>query len=266
MFDHFSPDESFVLIGTSVVGLVAWASWYYALAKVGRGVRRCGRRWHLAWAPLFCAALLYIVLRAWSAEDVRTDDRYMAFYLAMGMAWLAIFRALLPLFGLSARDDVLERGNDAAAWALTGALVGGMCCFAGGNVGNGPGWWVVLFSALLAGMTLLLLWWIVERASKLADKVTVDRDLAAGLRTAGFFIAIGLVLGRAVAGDWVSAEVTVSEFMRMAWPAAVLTAGAVAVERCCSPVTERSPLSLLGSGWVPALMYVAAGIIDILVL
>jgi len=263
MFDHFSSDEGIVLFITGGIGLLAWALWYVALARVGRGVRRLGKRWPLAWAPVVATAVLYVVLRTWSSEDVKSDAWYIGFYLVMGTAWLAVFRALLPLFGLSARDDVLERGNNAAAWAHSGALIGGMCCFAGGNVGNGPGWWVVLFSAVLATVTLLFLWWIADRASKLAEKVTIERDPAAGLRAAGFFIATAFILGRAVAGDWVSATATLSDFMRMAWPALVLTAAVIAVERSCSSATERTALSLFNSGWVPLLLYVAAGLLAV---
>ncbi len=266
MFDHFSSDEGFVLIIAGIIGLLGWASWYVALARVGRGVRRFGKRWPLAWAPVASTALLYVILRKWSSEDVKSDPFYIGFYLVMGIAWLAVFRAVLPVFGLSARDDVLERGNDAAAWALSGALIGGMCCFAGGNVGNGPGWWVVLFSAVLATVALLFLWWIADRASALAEKVTIERDPAAGLRAAGFFIGTALILGRAVAGDWVSATVTLSDFVRIAWPALVLTATVIAFERFCSPATERTVLSLFNSGWVPHLLYVAAGLLAILVI
>lgn len=260
MLDNYSSDEAFALIVGFILALGTWATWYYALLVIGRKVRARGLRWPLAIAPAVCALLLYFVLARWSAEDVRTDPAYMVFYMVIGAAWLGLVRLWLPLFGLSFRDDVLERGNDAASHAISGALVGGLCCFAGGNVGNGPGWWVVLFSGLLATATFFLLWWLVHRASGLAEKVTIDRDLAAGLRAAGFLVGCGIILGRAVAGDWVSASATMADFARLAWPAALLAGAVVAVERSCAPEISRSAPAVCVSGWVPACVYAGLGI------
>lgn len=260
MLDHYSSDEAFALIVSVIIALGTWVAWYYALLVVGRKVRVRGSRWPLALAPVVCASLLYLVLARWSAEDVRTDPAYMLFYLVIGAAWLGLLRLRLPFFGLSFRDDVLERGNDAASCAISGALIGGMCCFAGGNVGNGPGWWVVLFSGLLATAAFFLLWWLVHRASGLAEKVTVDRDLAAGLRAAGFLVGCGMILGRAVAGDWVSAGATATDFAGLAWPAALLAGAVVVVERSCAPETSRHALAVCLTGWVPACVYAGLGI------
>lgn len=260
MFGNYSPDEAVALVTGSLIGFAAWTSWYYSLLSVGRAVRRRGNRAPLLWAPLICALLLYAVLARWSADDVRTDSAYLRFYLVIGAAWLGVFRGPLPLLGLSVRDDVLERGNDAAAWAISGALVGGMCCFAGGNVGNGPGWWVVLFSAGLSTAALLFLWWVLHAASTVADKVTIDRDVAAGLRSAGFLVGTGMILGRAVAGDWVSAGATTVDFARMAWPAAILTAACITIERSFRPEPNPAPGAVVVSGWLPACLYILAGI------
>ena len=260
MFDNYSPDEAFALIVGIIIAVGAWITWYYALLVIGRKVRTRGPRWPLALAPVVCVLLLYVVLARWSAEDVRTDPAYMVFYMVIGTAWLGFFRLQLPFFGLSFRDDVLERGNDAASCAISGALIGGMCCFAGGNVGNGPGWWVVLFSGLLATATLFLLWWLVHLGSGLGEKVTIDREVAAGLRAAGFLVGCGLILGRAVAGDWVSAGATTVDFARLAWPGALLAAAVVVVERSCPPEHRRGGLATFVSGWVPACVYVGVGI------
>lgn len=259
MFEHYSPDEGFALIVGGIIVMVSWIPWYYQLAVVGRRVRKLGRRQPLALAPLVCAVLLYFVLDRWSAEDVRFDPAYMLFYMVIGLAWLGLFRLPLPRFGLSPRDDVLERGNDATGWATTGALIGGTCCFAGANVGNGPGWWVVLFSGMLSTTALMLLWYLLHKATGLYEKVSIERDTAAGLRVAGFFVGAGLILGRAVAGDWVSAGATAVDFAGMAWPAAILTTMAVAVEQICPQRPMSGLAECLFYGLSPALFYMAAG-------
>ena len=50
-------------------------------------------------------------------------------------------------------------------------LIAGTCCFAGANVGNGPGPEVVLFCALLATLWLALLWLLLDRLASATDSV-----------------------------------------------------------------------------------------------
>jgi uncharacterized membrane protein YjfL (UPF0719 family) len=192
-----------------------------------------------------------------AADDVRGDSIYVFFYLVMGAAWVAVSIYTLALLGLSLRDDVVERGNRAAGVALAGALVGLTLCYAGGNIGNGPGWWVVVFSAGLATGTLFLLWFALDQVTGLADTVTIDRDRAAGLRLAGYFVAGGLILGRAVAGDWESAAGTVADFVRLGWPVAPLFLAAFLVERSFRPTPEKPEWPVALYGWVPFLLAVS---------
>mgnify|MGYP006204508805 CR=1 FL=1 len=96
--------------------------------------------------------------------------------------------------------EMAERGNAAAAYAGAGAVVAIALCFAGGNIGDGPGWWVVVFSAALSTGVFYLLWLFFEGQASISDAITIDRDPAVALRIAGFFVGSGLILGRAVAG------------------------------------------------------------------
>src|SRR4029453_10538043 len=147
-----------------------------------------------------------------SAHDVRDDPTYLFMYVLLGAAWVGVWIRLLAMTGVSKRDDVVERSNSSAALAVAGATLGITLCYAGGNIGDGPGWWVVVFSAALATLALFAAWLLLGFASGVSDAVTVDRDPAAGLRLAAFLIGCGLILGRAVAGDWESAAATVREF------------------------------------------------------
>jgi uncharacterized membrane protein YjfL (UPF0719 family) len=122
---------------------------------------------------------------------VRDDPRYLLFYFFPGAMWVSVAVRCLPLVGLSARDDVVERGNSSAALAIAGAILAITLCFAGGNIGDGPGWWVVVFSAGLATVALLLSWLVLETVARVADVVTIERDEAAGLRLGGWLIACG---------------------------------------------------------------------------
>lgn len=252
-----SEDEVFVFIGCTVVSLFTWLPWVWHAAFTARRCSRFGDRWGLFVFPLLCAAVLAAVLRLYSSSDVRTDPVYIGFYLVMGAAWVGLVSRFLGLFGLSARDDVIERANHAAAYAIGGALLGITLCFAGGNIGNGPGWWVVVFSAALSTLAFFLLWALLHRFTGLADTVTIDRDPASGLRLAGWFIGAGLILGRSVAGDWVSMQATVVDFARTAWPVLLLFAAAVLLERTFRPTRERPLPSPLVYGLAPLAAYVA---------
>src|SRR5918999_880148 len=140
-----SGDEALVFILSLGIGGISWLVWFWRAAFTARRCSRFSQRWPLLLYPLICAAVLFAVLRRYSSFDVRDDPIYLAFYMVLGAMWVRLGSWFLPLLGLSARDDVIERGNAAAAHALGGALLGLTLCFAGGNIGDGPGWWVVVF-------------------------------------------------------------------------------------------------------------------------
>jgi uncharacterized membrane protein YjfL (UPF0719 family) len=258
-----SGDEALVLIVCGGLAAFLWFVWYRdVLAVARRSSGAPGRLW-LALAPLGAALLLYLlylVLRRLSASDVRADPIYLFFYLLMGAAWVGIGARALSFFGLGARDDVIERGNRAAATAIAGAILGITLCFAGGNIGDGPGWWVVVFCAILSTGTLLLLWTFLDRLAGIADAVTVDRDPASGVRAAGFFLGAGLILGRAVAGDWEGGGPALFDFVLNGWPVAVLLGLAALLERLLRPSPEALEPPALSHGALPALLYLGLGV------
>ncbi len=241
-----SGDETMILLVSLGVAALAWYRWYAATRVRVLAVRNTGRSIFIATPPI-CLAMLFMVLRLWAANDVRYSGTYLMFYTVAGAAWVGFCALWLGFLGISPRDDVIERQNLAAAFATAGAIAGITFSFAGANIGNGPGWWVVVFSAGLSTGAFFGLWALVERFTAISDLVTVDRSVDGGLRLGGFLIAIGMILGRAVAGDWVSAEATVRDFVIRAWPVLPLTALAVMIERVQSPdPNARNGDSLVG--------------------
>jgi hypothetical protein len=259
-----SGDEIVVLIASGVVAVVCWGGWYISPALVRRMGRPGAGRRLLQLAPLVAAGLLWVVLRNASSFDVRDDPRYLTFYLVLGAAWVGLWIRWVALTGVSTRDDVVERANGSAAIVVAGAMLAITLCYAGGNIGSGPGWWVVVFSAALATVALFAAWILLELASGVSDVVTVDRDPAAGLRLAAFLIGSGLILGRAAAGDWESAEATVRDFGIAAWPVVILMVAAVVVERAARPTAESPRRPLLVYGLVPALLYAGAAVYQVM--
>ncbi len=252
-----ASDEVMVLIVSAVCAAVCWGRWFSALVRTSALLGGTGRRALLGGAAVTCAGLLWVLLRCFSASDVRDSNTYMILYEILGAGWIGFSAEILARVGVSVRDDAIERRNDSAAYAAAGALLGLTLAFAGANFGNGPGWWVVIFAALLSTGGLLLVWLIIQVGSDALEAITVERDAAAGLRIACFFTACGLVLCRAVAGDWVSASQTTADFARLAWPVLALAVLEIAVGRLCRPAHPPAAGSLLSTGVIPGLAYLA---------
>jgi hypothetical protein len=134
-----------------------------------------------------CAVSLYFVLERWSSPSVRDDFGEVSFYLIFSLVWIALTQSAFAFFGISIRDDVAERRNQAAGFGASGFTIAATCCVAGANIGDGPGFEVVLFCAVLATSYLFALWFLIARASGLADAITIERDLGAGIRAGGWF-------------------------------------------------------------------------------
>jgi len=253
-----SGDEIIVL---GVCGLIAgwrWVQWA-RLALLGSLLDDGpARRW-LVLTPLMCLLLLFAVLRAFASFDVRNSGLYTTFYMVMGAAWVGLVPLALPLMGLSLRDDVIERRNPAARVTVGAAVIAATFCFAGANIGDGPGWWVVVFCAALATVGLLALWLLLEILTQMSEAITVDRDLATSLRLAGLLIGAGLILGRAVAGDWVSAQATLHDFAAVAWPVALLAILSVVLEFLLRPSATFEP-SAAWHGVPPMLLCVGVSV------
>jgi len=181
--------------------------------------------------PIICLMGFLVTLRFFSSPDVQDDPSYIIIYLCLGVAWLGGTTFIFPLLGLSERDDVVERCNPAATWALAGALIGVMSCFAGANIGSGPGPEVVFFCATVSTTAFFLSWFSLELTANTSEAITVDRDEGAAIRLAGFLIATGILLGGAVAGNWESTSATMRDFYTYGWPAIALLGVALPLER-----------------------------------
>jgi uncharacterized membrane protein YjfL (UPF0719 family) len=252
----YSQDELFALLIAGAIALFSWGQFLKQIVTI-----RPYRYQPTIRIPLYCSvtlsgATLYYILSEWSSHDVRDSQPYTFFYLVMGAGWLGLGRAFLNYLNLFLRDDLLERNNAAAGWACGGALLGLMLCFAGGNVGDGPGWWVVIYCAVLAAGAAALAWIILDALTNASDNISIERDVAAGIRMGGFWIAAGLILGRAVAGNWVSYDAANWDFVRIGWPLLVLLATAVLVERPLRPGGAYEKTSALLKGAAPANAYI----------
>jgi hypothetical protein len=187
-----------------------------------------------------CAVSVYFVLENWSSAAVREDFAEVSFYLIFSLAWIALAQNAFEFLGISIRDDVAERRNGAAGFAAAGFTVAAACCVAGANIGDGPGFEAVLFCVVLATAYLLALWFVVARISGLAETITVERDLGAGIRAGGWITGTGMVIGASVAGDWISVNATLRDFVHYAGPLGACAYAFAVLERS---ISRRTPVS-----------------------
>jgi hypothetical protein len=234
--------EPFAGLISVVVAMTTWASWYGDIFRVNRLTAPRSYRLILGLTPVVCLVLLLLCLERSAAKAVRESVFYTGIYMAMGAAVLGVSGHLFSFLGVSARNDVLERCNGAALIAIAGGLTGVILCFAGGNIGEGPGVEVVIVSAGAALCTWFALWYLLELLSGrvVAERTTVERDTGSGVRLAGLLVVNGVILGAAAAGDW-ARDRFLRDFVVSAWPALVLTIATALIERI---VKSRSSTGL----------------------
>ena len=228
-------DPIFIVFDIAAAVLIAW--WLYKVFAPTHHVYR-QRRWRVAILGALAASAVAIlfVLRNWASADVVDDPYYIVGYLSLGIIWITASAGLLARFAdIRFQQDVRERNNLAAAIAIGGLLVGSAIAYAGGNIGNGPGFHVVIFSALLSTFTVYASVWALALASEGEERITVDHDVGAAIRVGAVAVGVGIIAGRGAAGDWVGMEATVKDFAWAAWPAVLLVVGAIANERVTPP-------------------------------
>lgn len=197
----------------------------------------------------------------WGDSEVRENGEEIIFVAAMGLVWLTAAHLIFPWFGISFRDDVDERKNPAATAALCGALLGIGLIYAGSSTGDGPTFAENFFSAALGTFALFVLWGLLEAVGNVSTSIAEDRDFASGLRLGMFLLSVGLIFGRALAGNWHSVENTIDDFIYDGWPTVFIWILAAAVEKICRPTRTRPFPRWRIFGLLPGSLYFALAII-----
>ncbi len=255
----FSDDEWIFLWLTTLISIVGIWRWYAPLLMgPGPGPYRAGQRLVLATAPLAALAVLFAVLKS-CADPVNVAGHldYEILFTAGGAALITVAGFVLPFIGVSPCADAIQRGNGAAILVICGTMCGLTLAYAGGNVGWGPTIWTTLIPAALAGAILLMVSSLLLMVGRTADAVTIDRDPATGLRIAAFQIAAGIVLGRAIAGDWEGWAGMFKDLLRLGWPALLLFGFTASFSILANPSPTRPRPSIWRLGIAPALVILA---------
>lgn len=259
MWDY-SADEMLALAVSAWTTIWAGTRWFSSLALVALPRSRGARsgRWMLAIAPILAAALLLLILRRWAdPEQVAGRADYLLLFELAGVAFMSAAVALLPLTGLSARRDAIERANPATTAVVVGTILGVTLAYGGANVGRGPTVWTTFVPAAIACMILLALWCALALAGGAAEAVAVDRDVASGIRGGIFVVCAGAILSRAAAGDWNGSAGMLWDFLRIGWPSLLLLAIAWAMQVFYRPSPRDPQPSPLSRGVYPSMLLIA---------
>lgn len=206
--------------------------WYRALFGAWPKERYTLARRVMGALPIIAFVILLYTTVALAAFDVVDSLFFIVFYLLMGFTWISCCMSLMGMgFDLSWQDDALGLGNQAVVPAIAGGFIGLTLIYAGANIGDGPGWWCVIFAAGLGLIAWLALGRITNSLTNVFERISVERDTGCGMRFGCYLLASGIILGRASGGDWTSGYMTIVEFLTSFWPVLPLTLLVILVER-----------------------------------
>jgi hypothetical protein len=206
----------------------------------------------------------FVVLQHWADPQVVGHFDYTVLFMLGGGMWIFVASRFLMVLGISIRDDAIERDNPAALAAVCGILFGVGIVYALANVGTGATIWTTIVPAFAATFALLLVALLIEvTGGSVADAITIDRDVASGLRLGGAVVGCSVILGRAAAGDWISLKQTLTDLANRGWPVVLIALAAGAMQRLLRPTARRPQPDMISCGVVPATLLVAAGFLAV---
>lgn len=194
---------------------------------------------------LFAAFWFWLVLQTGAASDIVGFYTGLYALLALAVLLWAGFRA--PILRVYHMSDVLERGNLAAALAISGFALGTAFAFGGALTGEGPGWWVVVVFFVGAYVELRGNMALVAKLGGVDEEMRVERDVSAGLLLGAVAVASGLVSGRAAAGDFTGWERDIPDYIRRLWPLVPIAIVGVGLGALTRHHAQKARLRAIGS-------------------
>jgi hypothetical protein len=137
--------------------------------------------------------------------------------------------------------DAIHRKNYACVFPLCGGLIASAVMYAFMNMGYGEGWWCVFLPYLLCWVFWLFLSWLYLRITDISEKITVGRDVRAGIRCGGFFLISGVMIAFINVGDYITFGGVLTDFLLCCWPVLILFAAAVGIELKLKSFVEGDP-------------------------
>lgn len=243
---------------------IGWLFYYRSLTSLDPMLVQHTDQQMMKYTPALIAVGLFLVIKTFGDPFVRNDLFYLFFYWIWGMSWLIMASWLFPFMGFSLNDDGLQRRNTGATIALCGAFFGIAAAYTGGNIGEGPGWWIVALCVIVSTGGFFLSWLALEYFTQISETITIERNLSAGVRLAIFLIVTGILLGRSVSGNWLGMGDFILSFVVRAWYMIPLIAVAVFIEWRSRPTPETPQPRGVAYTTVPTLTYILFIVVSVI--
>jgi len=145
-----------------------------------------------------------VLLGTLSYNNVVMDIRNVLIYGCIGIVLLtgAALGTCRGFLGMRMQEQLAAR-NVAAAIVVAGVYIATSLTYSGGLVGEGGGFWIMLLFFLFGQLALLGITYAFRQLTSYDDVQEIaSGNVAAALALAGLLIAVGLIVRRAIAGDF----------------------------------------------------------------
>lgn len=228
IFSYSMESEIFLILYSFIMSFCFFIQWYVPLKTSWPPTRAKKSKKILFALPPIASIIFLITLITIASFDV--VGFWVFFYLCLGFVWLFFSNSFSQyIFNIFYFYDAVELDNKAAAIAFSGVFIGSSLIYAGANIGDGPGWWTVLIAGALGLIVWYILGYFAIKLTKIDEKITVYRDIFAGIRFGSYLLSSGLILGFASGGDWTSLLYTFLEF-KSCWPVFILVSIFILIE------------------------------------
>ena len=164
---------------------------------------------------LFGVIWTITVLLGTLSYNVLWDIRNVLIYGCLGIVLLtgAALGTCRIFLGMAMQEQ-LAAHNVAAAIVVAGVYIATSLTYSGGLVGEGGGFWIMLLFFLLGQVALLGITYAFRRLTSYDDVQEIaSGNVAAALALAGLLIAVGLIVRRAIAGDYLGFLPSLGSFL-----------------------------------------------------
>lgn len=164
---------------------------------------------------LFGVIWTITVLLGTLSYNVLSDIRNVLIYGGVGIVLLtgAALGTCRLCLGMAVQEQLAAR-NVAAAIVVAGVYIATSLTYSGGLVGEGGGFWIMLLFFLLGQVALLGITYAFRQLTSYDDVQEIaSGNVAAALALAGLLIAVGLIVRRAIAGDYVGFLPSLGSFL-----------------------------------------------------
>lgn len=164
---------------------------------------------------LFGVIWTITVLLGTLSYDLVLDIRNVLLYGGLGIVLLTVaaLGTCRAFLGMAMQEQLATR-NVAAAIVVAGVYIATSLTYSGGLVGEGGGFWIMLLFFLLGQLALLGITYAFRWLTHYDDVGEIAAgNVAAAFALAGLLIAVGLIVRRAVTGDYLGFWPSLGSFL-----------------------------------------------------